>query len=498
MSKRVYLSVVAAAVAATFSGQAGAAFSVINGAGASAVSNSLTNILLGTYCAAGATNVTYYDNDTNNAAKGSVYRIQCNRSTTTVTTFANNPDISYDTSGGSWKGLTSFSPALFTAAQTGTGSTFPVATVTIGAAPCATAVTKNLTIENVVYTVSYVGSCATTALTAAPQFGLTDVDAQLFNDPENQPLQTNTWNTAPVALVSSFTQGTELAGWPVSVFGMTFGVAASGALYTAMQNDQIAAGLIPATCAGLIETSSANTGCAPNIGRAQYRSIITNTVNSLNTNIATLFTTKVPGVGGVAGNTNITVARRDRGSGTQATSNAFFLGAGCTTAATEPQDLAAALPLDSFAPGYTVQYNFTTGGVKSALQSTSTNVIGVISADNEGGFSPGGFLRLDGVYPSNVNAANGKYDLWTQEQLHCQSGITGDALTFCGDLAGKNSTTVSAKAYVGPGTINLTAATVYPVTQVASGPTAGGVASSWFHQENALGVVNFCGGRYSR
>jgi len=515
MSKRVYLSVVAAAVAATFAGQASAAFTnpPITGAGASAVSNSLKHILLNTYCAPGVANaatVTLYDNDTGLGGKGSVYRFQCTKNAVTATGLTNDIDVSYDTSGGSWKGLTPFSPNLFSAAQQASPnpSTYPVQTVDISnLAKCgAEKVNFNTTIEGTVYTINYYPACPTINLTSAPAFGMTDVDASLFvNSAENQPLVDSTWLTGqtPKALVTNFTLGTELTGFPVTAFGMTFGIAASAQLYKAMQADQSAAGLLPAACVGLIETANpvANLGCAPRISRAQYRSIIQNGGGKFNTGVANLFTNVVPGTG-----VSIEVARRDRGSGTQATSNAFFLGSGCISANTEAPDLNASLPLNSTAT-YVVDYNFTTGSVQTAL-GKAANVIGVISADNDGNLGGGGFLRLDGVFPSNVNAANGIYDLWTEEQLHANPSITGDVLTFVNDLGAFNNAVEAITAYAGPGVINLTpesnaAVPTYPLTLIAAGQFKNGVGdatgapATWYYQDNGSGQAAFCAGRVS-
>ena len=541
MSRKLSLSLVAAAVATTFSGQAGAVQNNIAGAGASAVSNTLKTIIMKDYCTAGTIN--YYDNDTKNAAGGAVYRINCTNNG--LNKLVSNPvDVSYDTSGGSWKGLTPTQPPgaasptagnLFQSAQglaagvAAGGATYPVSTVseTVGAGSCAAGVAMNITpiAGGPVFPVTYFGSCPAQALATAPTFGLTDTDAALFQaSAENQPLQTNTWNTGPVALVQgSFIVGSELTGFPISVFGLAFGVAASKQLYLDLQADQIASGLIPAACSGLFETSgevaglNQNKGCAPSITRAQYRSIVTNVPDNLNGDLATgvseLFFNGLPATQTCTGCNNgaITVARRDRGSGSQATSNAFFLGAGCGSAATEATELPAALPVDGAAAPWTITYNFTTGGVVSALTGAAANtyVIGVVSADNEGKIVPnGGFLRIDNNYPSNVNAANGVYNYWTEEQLHCSPAafMNADQNQLCQDLGGTTAAgnpADSAPAYTGIGVVNLTYAGNLAPAQAFPFPQAVVPKGTFFHLDTATtassvgAVAHFCAGPYA-
>lgn len=473
MLKRMHVSVIAGAVAAAFAGQAGA--TNIYGAGASAVANTVKKIILNDYCAAGS--ISYYDNDTKLAQGGSVYVISCTLGAN-PSHLSSNPTISIDTSGGSWKGLLAVNSALYNAQliTNAPQNTYPVAT--INTSTCAAPSSVNLTIIGTTYPVTYYGSCSTMPVPSQPTVGFTDVETALFNNSsENQPLQNNTWNTGAVPLISPWPAAeSEYSGYPVTMFGLTFGVAASANLYADLQADQIAGGTIPSACSGHVETSTNPTyvGCAPSITRTQYRNLVNNNPSNLNTNDAELFFHTTP----PHGNT-IVIARRDRGSGSQASSNATFLGSGCTGGQESPQ-LTASLPADQYS-NYYVMYNFTTGAVVSAITggvtgangqasgTTLTNVIGVISQDNESKLTGGaGFLRLDGQYPSNVNVANGVYNYVVPEQLHCSSSASGDALQFCQDLAGISGlTSVSSLTYTGTGVVPLASAvaagTTFPI-----------------------------------
>jgi hypothetical protein len=310
-------------------------------------------------------------------------------------------------------------------------------------------------------------------------FGLTDVESTLFDTSSfNEPLQNGTWNSVSggTPIFSTWpTAQSELSGFPIKAFGVTFGVAASPALYKALQIDQTSAGLLPASCSSSYGTvgSGSSPTCVPFISMSQYRSLISANFGALNTNAAPLFLTVTPT------DTSIELARRDQGSGTQAGSNAYFLNAGCASGFTEASDLAPALPVD-IAPvpatgpntatnSMDVSYNASTGNVITRLApvsaSASSNpgptsgfVIGVVSAEKDGALGTGvGFLRLNGFYPTNTNVNQGLYSYMTEENLHGNPNATGDALTFINDLGGFGTAPASEVItnYSGTGIVNL-------------------------------------------
>jgi hypothetical protein len=228
------------------------------GAGATAPVNGLraaifTNANLCGAPAAG-TAITYYENG-GSGLGGSVFAVQCTNATGALA-------VNYDSSGGSWKGLGIFA-GLYNAAQADATANSPNHyTWLIPATGAATVVPGGCVLHGVTVdpysgaTVTDYTGCTNVSATANPTFGFTDVERQLFwGAIQNQPVPTanvNTFANGSAGLDPTFvtdTSGAELAGYPVPVFGIVFGVAASGNLYNAMQVDQAALGIIPSSCA---------------------------------------------------------------------------------------------------------------------------------------------------------------------------------------------------------------------------------------------------------
>jgi len=427
--------------------------------------------VVGKYCSPGT--VVYFDNATSAASSGpagTIFRIDC----TAVggVGFTAGVDIGYDTTGGSWKAFTSANSALLTLAQDVTQNINPVSTVanTLACCTVSSGYTASFISGGPTYTFSYAFACPVVALatTDTVTFGLTDVEGTLFDNLENEPLVVNTWLTgSPVSIYTAtgtpFDRGTELAGFPKPVFGVVFGVAASHALYTALQSDQLA--FLPSTCT----LGSIFQSCVPRIPKPWYRSLVGVTHGALNNSAAALFFTPPADV-------TIELARRDRGSGTQASSNATFLNIGCaanTTAGgpgSEGVTIAAALPsshntstVAALAFHNTVTYNATTTNVVQRLgldtastlgaYPTSGFVIGVVSAENDGKLTgSAAFLKLEGEYPSNTAAASGRYFYMSEENLHGSSVASGDGATFLADLTNPTDT-FSAINYTGTGIV---------------------------------------------
>lgn len=171
--------------------------------------------------------------------------------------------------------------------------------------------------------------------------------------------------------------------------GQVFGVAVSVPLYRAMQVAQ-----------GITETgTTANDFApsnAPNITYAQYVSLI---AQGGENKLSLL----------VPSNTSrINLERRVDTSGTQASSNAFFLRNPCTggvAAALQP-----AIPSDNITGQFAVTLNSGSGDVKTRLNTASNSAddnvkyaIGVLSAENNWrteSSTPGyRYLKIDGVHP---------------------------------------------------------------------------------------------------
>jgi hypothetical protein len=456
MSKCIQVAAIAAAVGAAFAAApAQASTTTVYGAGASAVKNSIQLLVLKDYCATGTIN--FYDNGTGTISAGgqpggATFVISCNTSSTSGMT-AGTIDIGYDTSGGSWKAFNAVNSAMFTTAlsQNAALNANPVATVSLTG--CTTQSSIAMAVLGNTFTINYNYGCATRALvpgTDVLSFGLTDVEGGLFlNSTDNQPLVNNSWATTsagPVAIfktAGSFGVGTELSGYPTQVFGVIFGIGASPKLYSALQADQIASGLLPSTCTAGSVSSPAST-CAPNITRAQYASIVANSGGAMNASVAGLFTT-------APATTTFELARRDQGSGTQASSNAYFLNDGCASSSLEP----IAVPQLPVGSAGNVSYNATTGAAQGKVITPTLDggtgfAVGVVSVENESKWTGGsGFLKLDGFYPSAANASAGRYGYVSEENLHFHLGSTGDELTFANDLINQTvgSTKVSESAF---------------------------------------------------
>ncbi|MEQ1663094.1 MAG: hypothetical protein ABL877_10420 [Thiobacillus sp.] len=149
----------------------------------------------------------------------------------------------------------------------------------------------------------------------APDAGLTDVD-------------TNVWvgmsNTGALSLPVPAASGVSLNG---GFAGQGFGVMASEELYKAMQNVQKADGRLPSTCV----TGDFVAGqCQPSISKEEYAAV------AVDGNFSYVVPSTVPVVGYVSpltGDTNpINLCRRVETSGTQATSNVYFLNNSCGNA----------------------------------------------------------------------------------------------------------------------------------------------------------------------
>ena len=149
---------------------------------------------------------------------------------------------------------------------------------------------------------SYTASCAGSNQTLPPDVALSDVTAKELAGTFPTP-GPNYFDRSELVATRNALQG--------------FGVAVNPAAYTALQNQNIAEGLLPSTCAG-----SASIDCQPSIRRADYASLIS-AEGSIKDVTALFNNTSLSG--------EVVVCRRVDTSGTQATSNLFFLNNVCGT-----------------------------------------------------------------------------------------------------------------------------------------------------------------------
>lgn len=203
-----------------------------------------------------------------------------------------------------------------------------------------------------------------------------------------------------------------------AAFSQVFGVAVSPDLYLALQSAQgITPNLDNMTAAG-----------QPSITKAQYVSIVSETFNTAKQDISAIL-----GVG--AAGDKLTVCRRVSTSGTQASSNQFFLnsyigGDGAAAGALAPADQAtygAGSGLDS----YEVQEGSGTSNTRACL-SGAGYALGVLSLENYPDLTTrsGGqradrkfrYVKINGVAAFNSatkstdTAKAGQYDFWFTSQ----------------------------------------------------------------------------------
>ena len=476
MRNEIKLSAIAAAVGLVFSGSAlanvaGAPQSI--GAGASAVKTGIVRAVIGTTVSptsvCGTNAATIYDNSSSDIGSatvlpgGSIFRIICGSS-----------DMSYDTSGGSWKSFTSVSSTLYTNAQNTALSANPVSYVSSSGTASAFTITS-FKVGSTTYTfnnpVSYVyKATAVPAVVGSDtvDFGMADAETVLFSNGVNQPLvdtglgstgatgtmnPSTSINTAASMATSALTaKGVEITGFPYNALGITFGIAVSSSLYHVLQEAQGLTG----TC--LDVPGYTNQACVPNISMADVRSLLTGGT------AASLISTYAP----------IELARRDQGSGTNAATMAYFLNQGCSVGTTVPGTEGTSLS-PQFVTGttdtttgnitigagtnYFVSYQESTGNVinrltgKNGWAVSTDNVIGYISTENDSAGklanatssssfvaplygTSASFLKLDGVYPSAENAAAGLYNYNSTEVLHCgkSAGSTTTGGAICASL----------------------------------------------------------------
>ncbi len=166
---------------------------------------------------------------------------------------------------------------------------------------------------------------------------------------------------------------------PIGMQG--FGIAVNNNFYNALQTAQRTAGKLPASCT----TGTYTEQCQPNVSRAQYASLASKSGNLKSSGAF---------ISGDA--TMLTLARRDQMSGTQASSELFFMDSKCAN----PAALTAmrASDADGFV-SMTVTENVQTANVEEQLKATTGYTIGVISLSKaaSGDYK---FVKMDGSSPN--------------------------------------------------------------------------------------------------
>jgi hypothetical protein len=371
------------------------------GGGASATRQTIRDAVIRSICGAStaapaAPTINVYENATN------VRRITCN--STAIAGFT-ALDFNYDNTTGSFLGIGPVSGTAGGAAPyTVAGGVQRVNIATCGSPTVTTIEGKRVNL--------FTGCSNETTLQQA-LVGNADVEPALFRG-VNLPAGVATPN---------FSNIESRGQW-----GVVFGIGASTALWTALRDDQIAAGLLPAACATATPTSpnlvvGATTfpgGCAPTISTAQVISLSIANAGPLNTDWTPLFRSAPP----AAATQTVRWARRVAGSGTQSSFNAVFMNNPCSpnglAPSTQPESGPTYVVTESGSGGALLNFlggSANTGTSNDGLTRYAAGIITRESAPGSGTGTPNwGFLKLDGVYPIKANAQNGAYR-WVAEQV---------------------------------------------------------------------------------
>jgi len=342
-----------------------------------------------------------------------------------------------------------------------------VALLQTSLAGCNTTSVANQTVQGVV--VPVYGSCttATTGANAKSIGGFSDVERDLFASVVTAGglLGVDDNNIGNVETTASFG-------------GQAFSIVVSRPLYRALQAAQ---GISSADClndtvtlnaAGTAVTAVTTVGsndfttpaCQPSITKQQYASLIASS-NAESIGAATNPWATV-GLPAQTPKRNLRLARRDDLSGTQASSNAYFLNLNC---ASGPHG-GGIDPTAATSGSLVVSLNSGTGAVLTAVNSgeLSANkgtandyVIGVVSSENllrtAGTFDSFGFLKLNGVSPTEdakqrQSAIDGRYDFAMEFVLHTNSndaGVPKDFAKLLNDLIGGDPSDVDSPDLAG-------------------------------------------------
>lgn len=218
-----------------------------------------------------------------------------------------------------------------------------------------------------------VGATAADAAPTLPDGGFSDVEAALFG-------------------VDVSSVGSQSA----ANYGQVFGVVVSTTLYRAMQAAQ---GIYADAATAASSDPNFLPANAPSISSTQYASIVSGTIPTWETLLGTL-----------GKNKNVYIGRRTNSSGTQASSNAFFLKNPCNG---DPVIKGTLNPLGAADSSSTiiVTEDSSTGTLKGRFN-TSNFIIGVMSLENNwrtessanGGYR---YIKLDGVHPETAVPGSG-------------------------------------------------------------------------------------------
>ncbi|MEC5386785.1 hypothetical protein VVD49_13705 [Uliginosibacterium sp. H3] len=263
-------------------------------------------------------------------------------------------------------------------------------------------------------------SSVTTAFKKQTIGGFLDVNPELFSTVlAGYPSLSVSYATTPVAA------------------GQSFGIAVSPSLYTALQTAQGITGC----------TNNLSPACQPSISKGQYASLIA----SVNAGYISDWS-----VLGLSDAKAVNICRRVSTSGTQAASNNYFLGKGCSFGGQDPSSLA-----DSSAGVYNVSEGSGTGNAVTCLSDATNFAIGVLSAENASASSVWRFVKLDGVpvydgVKARQTSIDQKYDFsyeFVYVTRNSASAVEKSLLAALGTAVSDPTITDLVGIYVAPGNV---------------------------------------------
>jgi ABC-type phosphate transport system substrate-binding protein len=193
---------------------------------------------------------------------------------------------------------------------------------------------------------------------------------------------------------------------------VVYGIPVTLELRDAMQTVQIASGTLPSSCAVGDETEE----CMPTLSHQQIASILSG--NAVDWSEF--------GLNNPSGDNNIYVVRRINASGTQTAARVFFLSDPCVPqvlqflSGNDSESSTAANACSSVTPpAGTVHEGSAASDVQTCLQNHNANhrwAVGLMSVQTPAVGDANTnmrFIKIDGVSPSNLNVALGRYGFWT-------------------------------------------------------------------------------------
>ena len=238
--------------------------------------------------------------------------------------------------------------------------------------------------------------------------GTSDVEAEMFSGVNLTNITGDNFLKLTTAQLTKFNR--------TRTIGQLFGVAVSNSVWQALQLAQTGSNAPQ-------DTTGVNW---PSLTRDSIRQLLNGSVG--------LWSDVVKAAAPAGTINELTICRREQGSGTQASSNQFFFNYPCDANNGAIAQDTVGVQTDPLANGtgkYFVKENTSSTKVKNCLNQSdtvaggadtfaghATGAIGVLSYNGDPGASDTWkWIKVDGILPSFQNAMLGKYDFWYETQI---------------------------------------------------------------------------------